>query len=469
VRGATEVWSPPSLPHLDPRGFAGLALILAGTIRAATLTEMSSRDPEFSPGSTRLVVAEVISLEEFRSLESEWRAIASYSGTPFATWDWAFAWWGQLREQKLGVRDTLSIRTVRTRTGELVAVAPMLVSQRPSFGPIRLRQLQFFGADPNVTEQRGLVARPEWQREALLALISHARSNAGGWDCMQLSGIPIDLELGDLASSPDFEWQGETADYLLTVPDSWQVFRAGLPRNIKESLRKCYNSLGRDGLEFSLNVVQDVAAVAPALDRFFALHAARARVSGTVNHSNAFAGAETKAFLRDVCRRFAARGALRIFQLLVAGKVVAVRIGFLVGDALYLYYSGYDPAFAKYSVMTTTVAEAIQYAIAHGIPQVNLSTGNDVSKTRWNPTERKTRQAFVLSPSRRARLTHRLYRQAVLTIQSLPALRQATRFLARRSTPPPAPAAEVHSTVDAAPSRLEPRPEVSEAHTSAVN
>lgn len=395
-----------------------------------------THDPGFGLHSGRLVVAEHDSPVAFAKLECEWRAIEAHARTPFATWDWAIAWWAQLREEKLGVTDSLSIRTVRTHEGRLVAVAPMLLSRRPSVGPIRMRQLQFLGADPNITEQRGLIALPEWHAEAYRAFVDHALRNADGWDSMLLSGVPADLDLGALVDSSDFQWIGQTADYTLMLPNSWSVFRATLPRNIKESLRKCYNSLKRDGLEFRLQVAETVDSVEPALKRFFALHAARAQLLDTVNHYNVFCTAEAQSFLLDVCRRFAARGSLRIFQLMIGEQVVAVRIGFVAGDTLYLYYSGYDPAFAQYSVMTTTVAEAIQYGIRHGFSRVNLSTGNDVSKARWDPTERVTRQALLMSSSRSAKIKHHIYRQAVQAIGSMPALRRATTFLARRSLPP---------------------------------
>src|SRR4051812_30716045 len=149
-----------------------------------------------SGAQAALVVQEHRSIESFRQLQIEWRALEAYAATPFGTWDWAVAWWAQLREEKLGVTDSLSIRTVRTQEGRLVAVAPMLISRRPSLGPIRVRQLQFFGADPNITEQRGLLALPGWQGQAYRALLDHALEHAGDWDCMLLSGVPVDLDFG---------------------------------------------------------------------------------------------------------------------------------------------------------------------------------------------------------------------------------------------------------------------------------
>jgi hypothetical protein len=64
--------------------------------------------------------------------------------------------------------------------------------------------------------------------------------------------------------------------------------------------------------------------------------------------------------------------------------------------------------------MTTTVAEAIKYAIAHGLKTVNLSPAKDVSKTRWGP-----RQVDYTSVYENAgRLRSRLAREAYLKARS---------------------------------------------------
>jgi CelD/BcsL family acetyltransferase involved in cellulose biosynthesis len=182
-----------------------------------------------------------------------------------------------------------------------------------------------------------------------------------------------------------------------------------------------------------MDIAEQPAEVAPALAHFFKFHSARASLSTGVHHHDIFNTPEAHRFLLDVCNRFAARGTLRIFQLRVDERVVAVRIGFVVNDTLYLYYSGFDPALAKYSVMTTAVAEAIKYAISAGFQRVNLSTGSDVSKTRWDPLTVVVRHALIVSPSRRAGVANQVYRGALSAIDKSPALRQAVKFLARRS------------------------------------
>jgi CelD/BcsL family acetyltransferase involved in cellulose biosynthesis len=386
---------------------------------------------------TALTVEKIESLDALLGLEREWRGLesSSRSGLPFHTFDWCLAWWKHLREDKLGIRDVLFVRALRSREGELVAVAPLMITRRPAVGPLCIRHLQFFGADPNITEVRGVLAHPDRQLEAHRVLLAHLRDVSGAWDTLTLSGMPKEGELSDLAKNayPNLEWTKETPDFVLTLAPTWEEFKGKLPRNIKESLRKCYNSLKRDGHDYSLEVTTTRGEVAAALDRFFFLHQARAELSGTVNHRNVFDASMARRFLTDVCERFADRDALRIFSLKIGDRVAAMRIGFVLGDSLYLYYSGFDPDFAKYSAMTTAVAEAIKYAIEQRFATVNLSTGNDVSKTRWNPAEVVFRQASIVSPSRRGELTHQVYRRARKAAEGAPLWSVAARFLARRS------------------------------------
>jgi CelD/BcsL family acetyltransferase involved in cellulose biosynthesis len=386
---------------------------------------------------TSLTVEKVETLEAMQRLEREWRSleVSSRCGLPFLTWDWCVGWWKHLREDKLGIRDTLFVRALRGGAGDLVAVAPLMITRRPAVGPFCIRHLQFFGADPNITEVRGVLSSADRQAEAHRTLLEYLREISGEWDTLTLSGVPKEGAMSELVTGlyPNAEWTKETPDFVLTMAPTWDEFKGKLSRNIKESLRKCYNSLKRDGHEFSLEVATARSEVAVALDRFFFLHQARADLSGTITHRNVFDASMARRFLVDVCERFADRGALRIFSLKIGDRTAAMRIGFVLGDSLYLYYSGYHPDFAKYSVMTTAVAEAIKYAIEHRFVTVNLSTGNDVSKTRWSPDEFVFRQASIVSPSRRGELTHELYLRARKAVENAPLRNVAARFLARRS------------------------------------
>jgi len=238
------------------------------------------------------------------------------------------------------------------------------------------------GADPGITEIRGGLVVPGFEELAARA-VRAGLERSQRWDWIQWTGV--ESWLAALSAEGQLKPQTSLQSYVLDLPPTWDMFRAGLKRNIRESLRHCYNSLKRDGHVFELEVVSEASRVRAALDHFLVLHALRAAMKNTSVHPNRFAGEVSRRFLYDVCAELAKCGVLRIFQLKVGGDIVATRIGFVVADSLYLYYSGFDPAWAKYGVMTTTVAEAIKYAIACGLQTVNLSPGADVSKMRWGP------------------------------------------------------------------------------------
>jgi CelD/BcsL family acetyltransferase involved in cellulose biosynthesis len=171
--------------------------------------------------------------------------------------------------------------------------------------------------------------------------------------------------------------------------------------------------LRRDGHAFEFVVAREPEEVRRALQRFLELHAMRANMARGAEHPNKFAGRALQDFLYDVCGRLAARDAVRVFQLRIGTEIVASRIAFVVGDGAYLYYSGFDPAWARYSVMTTVVAEAIRYAIANGIKTVNLSLTREQSKTRWRPRVVEFHSALVQRETLKARISYGAYHVAM--------------------------------------------------------
>jgi CelD/BcsL family acetyltransferase involved in cellulose biosynthesis len=366
-----------------------------------------------------LRVEELPRIDDAEALRAEWQALEERAENtlPFRTAVWTLAWWAHLRRDRFALRDRLSLYALRTEAGELVGVAPLMLTESPGAGPLRTRCLQFIGADPNITELRGPLFDPLHEAACFRALQTAVAERVDRRDWMAWSGVPVhQAPLLD----PAITWELNTPYYVLELHGDLERFRSGLPRNIKESLRKCYNSLRRDGLEHDLEVVKERADVKNALGDFFRLHAARASLRGGVPHPDVFASAASRAFLQDVCNRFAERGELRIFRLRVKERVVATRVGFVLGGSLYLYYSGYDGAFSKHSVMTTTVFEAISYAFGQGLRSVNLSTGNDVSKTRWRPLEVVERAGVAEAGHLRARLAQSAYRAAASVARRFP-------------------------------------------------
>jgi CelD/BcsL family acetyltransferase involved in cellulose biosynthesis len=375
----------------------------------------------------------VNSIPDLESLAPEWDELFVSAGAslPFLTFSWAQSWWKHLCKDELAVTDRLRILVIRDEEGGLVAVAPMMLTEHPGVGPVRMRVLQFLGADGGITELRGFLCHPAHEGQVVGILAKRLANAQDEFDWIHWAGLRRGGEGEAVLVNAQVTWTRDICDQLLKMPESWEVFRAGLKRNIRESLRKCYNSLARDGHVAELVVAQTPDEVMAGLERFVELHAMRAALKKTIHHPDKFAASDRRAFLFDVCGALARTGITRVFSLKIAGQVVASRLGFQCGDNLYLYFSGFDPAWGKYSVMTTTVAEIIKYAISSGLKTVSLSVNKHVSKSRWTPTEVIYREARQLASHSRATAAFRSY-EAVLQLRGYPWVnRLAGRWLER--------------------------------------
>jgi CelD/BcsL family acetyltransferase involved in cellulose biosynthesis len=357
-------------------------------------------------------------IEDLIALQADYERLLPLSGNtfPFALHEWHVAWCCQFLEHGKLVNTHPMICVARDRDRQCVAIVPLILTRR-AIGPMKIDTLDLLGADPAVTEIRTSITQPSFEARAICAIQQElAALRSVAWISW---GAVSETCAGTLAAGADLQFQEPLLHYVLDMAPTWELFRARLKRNIRESIRHCYNSLRREGLDCALRVAQEPDEVKDALQRFFVLHALRARFHGTVVHPDYFAGERPRRFLCDVCARLAARGKIRIFQLVIRGEIVATRIGFLVGDTLYLYYSGYDPKWARYGVMTTALVETIKYAIGQGIATINLSTGKDNSKTRWRPRELALAQVVQVSPTTLSKLAWRGFRR-VKTGQPLP-------------------------------------------------
>jgi CelD/BcsL family acetyltransferase involved in cellulose biosynthesis len=338
-----------------------------------------------APGAA-LRVETITSEAGMAALEAEWDALARdvLPRTPFQTALWNRTWWRHFRESSATADDELRVLAFRDEQNRLIGVAPMMLTRRPGRLPL-VRQLQFFGADPNVTEIRGAICRPRDRARVMEALQRQVQTDATPWDWVLWSG-PRPRSVESRPSAPfRFFPDAPLEEFYLELPSSWASFKAPLSRNVKESIRKCYNSLQRDGWVPRFSVVTDTAQVDEALQGFFELHADRAGVTDGVPHPNVFADPVPRQFLLDYAQAMAGRDQLRIFQLWIGDRLVATRVAFQFEQDLYLYYSGFARDWGRYSVMTTLFVETVRWAIDQRLLRMHLSTGRDRSKLRWQP------------------------------------------------------------------------------------
>lgn len=329
---------------------------------------------------------------------------------PFALYEWHSTWCRHFLGSDPRICDEPLFYLLRNAEGQCVAIAPFILSRR-KFGPVKIVSISVLGPDPCITEIRTPLVERGFEHLTARA-VRDGLARIPDWDWIHWSGVSEGFAEA-LNAGGTLRWEVPLSYFLLDLPASWGELRLHLRRNIRESLRHCYNSLKRDGHRFEFQVIEDPAGVRQGLDRYLALHTLRANANHAVVHPDRFASRICREFLYAICDRLAARGAVRLFALKIASQIVAMRLGFVVGDSLYLYYSGYDPCWARYSVMTTTVAEAIKYAIASGLRTVNLSPGREVSKMRWGPRQVDCGSVFEANTRLRSRLASAAYLTAL--------------------------------------------------------
>jgi CelD/BcsL family acetyltransferase involved in cellulose biosynthesis len=362
---------------------------------------------------TERVTAEIVGdLAAIRALKPDYERLYRVTGNtlPYATQEWHLAWCEHLLSRAGHISQRPLFCVLRRSEGACIGIAPLILTRR-QLGPLKVATLALVGADPSLTEVRNPLVEPGYERAAVRTL--HERlATIPGWDWIQWNGVSAALaEALALETSP--QWYETLDDYELDLPAAWPQLVATLGRNMRRSLRRSHDSLRRDGHTFEFVVARDCVEVRWALLRFLELHTLRAKMAFGPVHADRFASRSPRAFLYDVCERLAARDAVRVFQLRVADAVVASRIGFVIGDSLYLYHSGFDPAWARYAVMTTTMGEVVRYAIASGLRSVNLSLVGEQSKLRWRPRRVDFYSALVHRDSIRSRLACGAFRLAV--------------------------------------------------------
>jgi CelD/BcsL family acetyltransferase involved in cellulose biosynthesis len=193
------------------------------------------------------------------------------------------------------------------------------------------------------------------------------------------------------------------------LPETWEQFYRSLKKSMKENVNNYVNRLRRDGHSERLVVVEDVAELDGALEIVFDLHRQRARSTLGRRHDDRFADPARRAFLRTVARRLLERGRIWVCLLEVDGKPVAAQICLLQGESITVYYSGYDPAWARYGVMMVLTRRCIERAIRLGYRELDLLLGMDQEKLRWGCEPRPVIDLTLGSPRLRSRACWQLY------------------------------------------------------------
>jgi CelD/BcsL family acetyltransferase involved in cellulose biosynthesis len=357
---------------------------------------------------SHLTLSLLTTLAELYSLRAEWQELVNVAegATVFQTWEWVTSWY-----EHFGHGKELLIFTVRNREGRLVALAPC---SRSSSATGSFRLLHLLGRGNELTEYVQILARPQYEQVVTRLLFDAWHRMSNQWDLFVLPVVPGDgafvAELRRQAEAQGYAVLGEEHVRMVRpLPESWERFYRSLRKSMKDNVNNYVNRLRRAGHREEMVVVEDPAELDQALDVFLDLHRRRAAARLGRQHNDYFSTRPNQEFLRTVARRLP-RGTVWPCLLKVDGQIVASQICLSHKGRLYLYYTGYDPAWARHGVMMILTRRCIERAIERGCRELDLLLGLDQDKLRWGAEPRPVFNLALASRRLRSRVAFHLYR-----------------------------------------------------------
>jgi CelD/BcsL family acetyltransferase involved in cellulose biosynthesis len=328
------------------------------------------------------------------ALREEWSELlnASPRDRLFLTWEWLATWW-----RHLGAERQLRLTTVRRR-GELIAIAPLVLSPPAVRRLTPFRRLEFLGAGSVGSDYLDLIVRGGFEREALWAMAEH----------LDQAGLPLDLARVNRAASSAAVlgreltargWTvsthpGEICPYVNLSGLTWPSYLASVTASHRSNFKRRWNAL-QTQFGMRLELVTSEADRGQALMALVDLHHRRWRQRGG---SDALHTGSLLAFHEDFTRLALERGWLRLFVMRLGDKPVASLYGFRYGQRFLFYQTGFDPDYAKQGVGQVVIGLTIKHALEEGLEEYDLLHGDERYKFDWARRVRELERIELFPP-----------------------------------------------------------------------
>jgi CelD/BcsL family acetyltransferase involved in cellulose biosynthesis len=368
----------------------------------AAVTDSPARGTGFAHRSIEVVSDDA----RFFALEEEWNDAVDRAGIPhpFLRHEWLRTWW-----ECFGAGCRLHVVIVR-EDDRIAAIAPLLSESVRMYG-LPVRRLRLLHNDHTPRADFIVAARPEHSYAAIWSALQQADDR---WDVLQLGQLPRESPTGRvmqrLAASAHCStgvWPSGEAPYL-EVTGSWDHYLDRLPAKFRQNLRNRLSRLKRLGAP-AMETLDDPDAILQARDDAFRLEA-----SGWKEEAGTAVCCDpaVQRFYTVLAERAAARGWLRLLFLTVDGRRIATSYGSRYANRLFLFKTGYDPAYAQCSPFKLLTSFAVQQAFAEGLSEVDFLGDSEPWKIEWTATARPHDWLFVFADTARASVLHRLKFQA---------------------------------------------------------
>jgi CelD/BcsL family acetyltransferase involved in cellulose biosynthesis len=160
----------------------------------------------------------------------------------------------------------------------------------------------------------------------------------------------------------------------LALPGTWEDYLSSLNKKDRHELRRKIRRAFDSGAEVTFDCLSTQSEVVGAMDEFLELH------TQSRQDKTDFMTPEMEQFFRRMASALSAEDLIRLFMLRVNGKPAAAVLCFDAGSHLYLYNSGYDPAYSGLSVGLVSKALCLRWAIENGKSGLDFLRGDEPYK-----------------------------------------------------------------------------------------
>jgi CelD/BcsL family acetyltransferase involved in cellulose biosynthesis len=347
--------------------------------------------------------------EQLDGLEDVWDRLAGDSAedNPFRRWLWARTWW-----KHYGQNRRLAILLAR-EAGAVVGIAPLFVEPRSSW--FATRDLRFLGGTDVCSEYLGLIIRRGLEPQVVWSFLRFLFDEWNHeWDALRWTDIPKESPEVDLIQAFLAErglaggWRAGTQNLFLRFPSTWDQYLSGLSSKRRTKVKRiCREFKDLAGTEFA--IVDSADQFPRAWDELRMLHNRHWREVGLVGR---FVSRPFDAFHTEVAAEFLKRKMLLLGSLRIEDNAVASCYCFRLGNTVYEYQRGHDPAWIKRRPGHALQFHLFQAAIERGARCWDYLRGDYDHKRDW-AKERRTTIDFAV-PVPRALMVERYHVEQVL-------------------------------------------------------
>ena len=303
--------------------------------------------------------------EEFDRVSAEWEGLIAETPDPipFATPAWQRVWLSHFQAGR-------DVRVLTARDGErLIGVAPFICEGD---------RAEFVG-HYSICDYLDAVVTPGFEPQFYASILGKLADD--GVKTIDLRGLRLETPTlaAVTAAAPGAGFSAVREEEALSpkvcLPDTWDEYLSTLSKKDRHELRRKLRRLDTAGGDVALKVVTEAGEAATELDTLFHLM----RISS--HHKEEFLDRPgMEAFFREMTATMAAEGMLRFYFLTFDGVAVASVLNFDLGGQLYMYNSGYDPAYSHYAVGLMSKTLLIKDAIENGRRCVDFLRGDEAYK-----------------------------------------------------------------------------------------